>query len=154
MQQLIKKLTDEKSRKFADQFGEVFKTVPHLPKAWVDFLVKIAPPLALIGAILSLISGPILGLVSAISLITLNPFLVFSVALAAIIAIANAILLWHARKPLEKRSIDGWMLLFWSDMLSVFQIVAGIFLHQGGLGGVIGLLIGFYILFEMRPRYK
>lgn len=155
MQALIKKLTDKKSQAFADNFGNVFKTAPHLPKEWVDFLVKIAPTLAMIGAVLSFIAGPILGLLSILSLLSFNPFIVFGVLLSAGIAFLSAALLFKAVEPLKKREYNGWLLLFWCDMLGVAHTVFTIFFHpKDTVGAVVGTIVGLYILYEMRPRYK
>ncbi len=148
------RLTDKKAQDFASKVGEIFKSVPHLPKSWVDFLVKIVPILALIGAVLSLFAGPVLGFLSVLSLLTLNPVLVLSVLVAAILSLVTACLLFLAYKPLKERKYDGWMFLFWCQILGAVQSLFHILFREQAITSLIGILVGFYILYEMRPRYK
>lgn len=154
MQQYLDRLTDKKSQHFADQIGDVFKTIPHLPQGLVEFFVKVAPYLALLGAILSLVAGPILGLLSVMSLITLNPLIVLATVLAAILSLVNAVLLFMAFNPLKDRQYRGWMLLFWSQILGLVETVVMIVLGQSSILSIVMGLIALYVLYEMRPFYK
>ncbi len=153
MKSYVDRLTDKKSEEMAEKAGELFSSLPHLPKNIVEFLVKLAPFFALLGAVLSLLSSPVLGLLSLLSLITFNPFIVLSVLISAIVALVSAVLLFLAYKPLSQRKHAGWMLLFWSNVLSLVQFILDVVLRQSGLAGIIGLAIAFYILYEMRPFY-
>ncbi len=48
------------------------------------------------------------------------------------------------------RKMSGWQLLFWSQMASlVFSVM-----HGAVVGGIFGALIGFYLLFQIRPLYS
>lgn len=149
----LSRLYDAQSRKFADSIGEIFVSVPHLPKNLVEFLVKFSPIFALIGAALSVLAGPLLGVLSVFSVLTFNPFFVLSLLIATAITIISAILLFLAYKPLQTRKSEGWMLLFWANILSVIEVLLSIFFRQFSVGDLIGLAIGFYILYELRPWY-
>ena len=51
--------------------------------------------------------------------------------------------------------MEGWMYLFWAELLAVVQsVVVVVYVGGGFVGAIIGLLIGFYILFELRSAYK
>lgn len=148
------RLTDAQSQDFANKVGDIFKSVPHLPKEWVAFLVKIAPVMAIIGAVLSIFAGPVIGLAGVVSLLSFNPILVLSLLLSAILSLVGGVILFLAYKPLQERKYDGWMLLFWSQVLGfVSSLVGMIGGHNNLIGAIIGLAIGMYILFEMRSSY-
>lgn len=155
MQKYLDQLEDQKAMGVVAQFEDAFKSLPHLPKGITEFLVNIAPYLALLGAVLSILAGPLLGLASVISLLTLNPVVVLLTVAAAVITLIQAVLLFLAFSPLQKREMKGWMYMFWVEMLTVVSVVLNIFSGSmsGLIGGVLGLIIGFYILFEMKPFY-
>lgn len=153
MQSYTDRLTDNKSQDFAAKIGDVFTSLPHLPKNIVEIFVKLAPYFALLGAVLSLLAGPLLGIFGVLSFITLNPMLVVSTLIAAILSIISAVILFMAYKPLLARKYDGWMLLFWSEVVSVIELVVNIVFRQNGIYGIIGVFIAFYVLYEMRPWY-
>lgn len=153
MDNLVSRLTNKDSEGYAQKGADLFSSLPHLPKNITEFLVNFAPIFALIGAVLSLIAGPILGLLSVISLISLNPFFVLSVLIAAVITLLSSVILFLAYKPLQNRQYRGWLLLWWSMVLSAIQAVLDIGLRQEGVFSLIGIVIGFYVLYEMRPFY-
>lgn len=155
MQKIVDMMMDKKAVDFVAKVEDLFKSLPHLPAGIVEFFVKIAPWLALIGAVLSLLAGPILGLLSVFSLLTLNPLIVLSVLLAAVISIVTAVMLFMAFNPLKNREYKGWLLIFWSDVLSAIMMIFDVIVNRGaGLGSIVFTLIGFYILFEMKPAYS
>jgi hypothetical protein len=154
MQQMIDRLTDAKAMSFIKQIEDVFKSLPHLPQGIVDFLAMIAPWFALIGAVLNLVAGPIIGLFSVISLISLNPFLVLGTFLAAVLSLVTAALLFMAFTPLRNRELKGWVYIFWSNILSAVLTIYGVVFSGTGIGSLIGMVIGFYFLFEMKRAYE
>lgn len=157
MADYTEKLTDAKAMGFIDQIGDVFKGLPHLPSGIIDVLVKITPWLALLGGILGLIAGPLVGILGSLgSLMALSPYFMFITIVTTVVTLANSILLLMAFNPLKRREMRGWVFLFWAQMLSVVDIVLSLLQGQTSalVGGVIGLAIGFYILFEIRGSYK
>ncbi len=150
---LLDRLQDDQAMSLVNKIQDAFKSLPRLPKGLVEFLVKVAPYLALIGGILSLVAGPVLGLLSVVSLITLSPGLVLTTVLAAILSLANAALLLMAFGPLKNHQLKGWMLVFWSDLLGIAQTILAILLAQSSVVSLVFAIIGLYILFEMKPMY-
>jgi len=134
--------------------GEWFDKFPPLPKNWRDTLARIAP-------ILSLIFG-ILGILVAVSglgvLTALSPFAVVGGAvpaygtgiIATIIYLVGSILLLASYPGLKARKYKGWTFLFWSE---VANLVGGL-VSLAFISAIIGALIGFYLIFQIRSYYK
>lgn len=137
----LSQLTDAKAKDFANKVGNIFTSVPHLPKEWVAFLVKIAPICAMIGAVLMVLSGLSFGMYGIYGLVSLA------------VSLGSASLLFLAYKPLQEKKAEGWMYLFWSTILETIGTVMMAFL-SGYFFGILGIIVGMYILFEMRPSYK
>ena len=131
-------------------FGE---KAPALPKDWKELIVKIAPWLALIVALLSL--PAILAILGIGALFmpfsylggmrygvgfTFNWVLIVITALVTVLAIPG----------LFKRSRQGWALLFYASLISIVEGVLA--MRLGGV--IIGTLINWYILFQVREYYK
>ena len=120
-----------------------------LPDAIKEILVKFGPWIALILLILSL---PALFLVLGLS-VTFLPFgaagycygLLWSVAFCLQLA-----LMGFALPGLFARKMSGWTLMFYAQVISV---VASL-LSWAIVGALIGGLISFYILFQIRSLYK
>lgn len=157
MADYTEKLTDAKAMGFIDQVGDVFKSLPHLPASIVEILVKLAPWLALLGGVLGLLAGPLIGVLGSLgSIMSLSPYLMFVTIVSTVVLVANSVLLLMAFSPLRQGAMRGWVFLFWAQMLSAVDIILSLLQGQTGslVGGVIGLAIGLYILFEIRGSYK
>src|SRR5260221_11599349 len=154
---MLDKLTGQEAMDFVAKVQEPFKSLPHLPKGVVEFFVKVAPWLALLGAVLGLISGPVVGLLGGLaSLFTLSPLFLIWTLLTVVITLFNSVLLLYAFKPLKAQELKGWVFLFWSNVLSIVQGVLGLFWGGSGssfVGTLLRIVIGLYILFEMKPFY-
>lgn len=153
MQKYLARLEDAQSMKFVDQVGDLFKSLPHLPTNITEFLVKIMPYLALLGGILSLLSGPVIALGGLLTLLTLNPLWFVLSLVSAILAVVTAILMFMAFKPLQDRQMKGWLYIFWTNIASAVLTIIQIIVGGASVVGLVGMVIGFYILFEMRPFY-
>jgi hypothetical protein len=136
--------------------AEWFDKVPPLPKNWRDTLARIAPILSLIFGILGIIVA-----ISGLGLLTATSPLAFlggaqSVSsygtgiLATLIYLVGSILLLAAYPGLKARKYKGWTLLFWSE---VANLVGGL-VSLAILSAIIGALIGFYLIFQIRSYYK
>jgi len=153
-------LTDPAAQKFIDQIGQPFKNVPHLPKDIVDFLVVITPWLALIGGVSSILgaistasSGSALNRMGAI--VGVHTGFSGYMLVTAIFALIIAALLLMAFSLLKKKAKTGWTYLFWTNVVGIIQSIVYLILWQSGIVSMIlGAIIGFYILFEIRPQYK
>jgi len=154
MSSIFDRLTDRQSMDLIAKMEDAFKSLPHLPKGLVEFLVKIAPWLTIIFAIIIVVFGPLGALAALISLLALNPVFALVSLVTMVIAILTAILYFMAFKPLQARALKGWIYLFWAEMLSVVSAVLGLLSGSFSIGTIIGILIGFYVLFEMKPFYS
>jgi hypothetical protein len=156
MNGMADKLTDSEAMGFIGKVEEPFKNLPHLPKGLVEFFVKVAPWLALLSAVLSLLFGPIVAILGSLgSLLTLSPMLFIGTVGTAVVMLLNAVLLLMAFKPLQNREMKGWVFLFWSQLLSVVMAVLTLIEGSGStiVSTLISTAIGLYVLFEMKPFY-
>ena len=131
----------------------VSKKLPQLPASWKEVLVKIAPYLAIISIIIAVPAVLALLGFSAILVSSVPGVAVGSVSYGYswmwIFIVAGIVLNILAVPGLFKRSITGWNFIFYSVILSAVQNVLAS--NIGGL--IIGLAIGLYILFQIRPYY-
>ncbi len=144
----------ENEKKAADLIATLdnfFKQAPKLPSSATDVLVKIAPWISLIFGILGVIAG--------IGLLGVSPLALFGglhasfvVLLTGGVSIVASVLMLMAYPKLVKHEYKGWELLFWSEVVSAVSAVLSI--ASGSIGGVIGVLIGFYLLFQIKSYYK
>lgn len=129
-----------------------FKKLPPLPANAVDTLVKITPWLALVFGILGA-----LGALAGLGILTaFAPFAVMGgvkgYGLGFISAIGwgiSSLLMLVAFPGLQAKKAGGWNLLFASEVINVVASVISI-----SVGGLIGALIAFYLLFQIKPKYK
>lgn len=128
-----------------------------LPKEVKEFIVKIAPYLIILFAIMSLplIFGAI-GLTAVLS-----PFAMmggygygnwgFSM-IVSLVATAIALVMEVMAVPgLFKRTKASWRLVFYASIVS---LIGGILAVHGIFGAIIGAIIGWYILFQVKDLYK
>lgn len=131
---------------------EIFKKLPPLPTNAVDVLFKITPWLALIFGILGVLTG-----LAGFGILT--AFAPFAVAggvsgyglgfIAAIGLGVSSLMMLLAFPGLRAGKMSGWTMLFWSEVVNVVASLVGF-----SLGSVIGAIIAFYILFQIKPKFK
>lgn len=139
---------------FVDTLEEWFSKLPALPVSIKEILVQIAPWLALIFGILGVV-----GSIAATGLLTvLSPFaalggglgLTLGGIVGSLIALAGSVLMVMAFPGLRDRKAIGWRWSFWSETVSVVGSILGLNL----VGAVLGALIGYYLLFQIKGYYK
>ena len=131
---------------------DIFKKVPALPASAVDVLFKLAPWIALVFGILG-----VLGSLAAVGVLTaFTPFAMaggvstYGLGYVSVAGSAIASVLMLVAFPgLKAGKMAGWKMLFYSELVGVLASLVGI-----NVGGIIGALIGFYILFQIKPRFK
>lgn len=139
-----------------DTFEEWFSKAPALPKNAKDVIVKIAPILALVFGILG-----VLGALGGLGLLTaFSPLAALGGAesmssygggfIAALGWLVSAVLMLVAYPGLKARKIEGWNMMFWSEIVNLASAVVSFSL----VSGIIGALIGFYLLFQIKSYYK
>lgn len=148
--------TSAKAQSYINQVESVVKGLPHLPKFITDILVTITPWLVIISGIFSAVYG---------LQYLLYSFGVHSIAVTAGISpaywlilgvqsIVSAYLSVLAFQLLRDHKYTGWVLLFWSMATTVVASLATILFIPGALiPSLIGILIGIYVTFEIKPYY-
>jgi hypothetical protein len=150
-------ISSQQTKQIVAKIEPNFKKFPHLPKKIFNVLVQIAPWLALIGGILGVLGGlsSVLGanmVFWAARAAGYNP-LYFQ--LMAVLGIVSSVLAILAFNPLKNRLMMGWYYLFWMAGITIVSDVIGVIAYPSTLiGSLIGLVIQFYILFELKPAYK
>lgn len=143
------------SKDFIDTMGEWFDKFPPLPKNWRDTLARISPVLALVFGILGILVA-----ISGLGTLTfLSPLAVMGGAggivgmgmVSILIYLVASVLLLAAYPGLKAKKYSGWKLLFWSEIIN---LVGGVINLHGLVSAIIGALIGFYIIFQIRSYFK
>jgi hypothetical protein len=133
------------------KFDLVFVKLPNLPDFIPNFFLIILPWIALFSGILGIIAGPLMALLGLLSLVTLKPLIILTYVSSALIMLVNTLLMFKAFKPLKKKSLQGWIYLFWSEILwlinGLLETLTG---EQIWWVLLISNLIGFYLLFEVK----
>ncbi|MEA2056630.1 MAG: hypothetical protein U9O78_02885 [Patescibacteria group bacterium] len=133
------------------KFDEFFSKLPNLPDFLPKFFLTISPWLALASGIIGILAGPLMAILGLLSLVTLSPLIILSYISSAFIMILNTFLMFKAFKPLKKKSLQGWIYIFWSEILwlinGVIETLSG---EQTWWVLLVSNLIGFYLLFEMK----
>lgn len=153
-----------------DVFG---KKAPQLPEGGRNFLVQYGPYFVLVGGILSLFGAwglwnsarqvnQLVDWANELSrtyggqTVPTTHFTVW-VWMAMAVLLVEAALYILAFSPLKARDKKGWNYLFYAALLSIGYSVVLLFVDGYGvggfLGGLIGAAIGFWILFQVRPKY-
>lgn len=130
------------------------KKAPALPTGVKDALVTFAPWIALIMVILSLpLILAALGLGSfaypfafRFGAAHLGPTYYITILLSGVTIILNAM----AVPGLMKRQMKGWHLVYFGFLVSLLSSL----LRFDVIGFVISALVGFYLLFQVKSRYK
>lgn len=135
----------------------LFAKAPHIPKSGRDVLTGIAPWLALIGGVVG-----IMGILSYYSLsMVAGPFSYLSMGgtmypgsmISMIFLGIGAVLELLAFKPLLARKKKGWNFLFYSVVAMTVYMVLEMFIGYGNIMNIIGIVISFWLLFEVRDSY-
>lgn len=132
------------------------KKAPALPQNIKEILVKIAPYLVIIGLIFTIPAILILlGLGSAVTVlapvggaqsVASVPTMWVGILLLVPVVILEAI----AVPGLFSRKIGAWRYVFWAQLITIVSNLVRFDI----VGGIIGAIIGFYILFQVKSLYK
>ncbi|MCX6730719.1 MAG: hypothetical protein NTZ55_02640 [Candidatus Roizmanbacteria bacterium] len=133
------------------------KKAPEMPENIKETLVSFAPYLAIVGLIFSVstvlpilgigaLMGPFSALLGASYMMSYGIGYYLGIVCFVIVAIFEGL----AISGLFKRSMGAWRLMYYSSLVSFVASVL-----QGSFGGaIIGGLIGLYILFQVKNKYK
>lgn len=133
-----------------DTFNEyLVKKAPALPANVKDILVAIIPWFTLIGVVLMI---PLMLVALGLSAFAL-PFMAYAQVhqnmFWVILSVITLILEAMALSGLFKRQRRGWEFLFYAQLVGVITMLFSL-----SIGSIIGALLGFYILFQVRSYYK
>lgn len=149
-------LVSDGAKSFVAKFESIFRGLPHLPKGLTDFLVTIVPWVAGLGGAATIFR--------AVSMFDIDDFVdqlvdLDPIAITVIIQAATGALLLLAFSPLNKKELKGWMYLFWTSAIGVVELALLVVLYEFDLssvlaGSAVGILVRFYLLFEIKPAYR
>lgn len=142
-----------------DKFCEEYlvKKAPFaIPENWKEILVKVIAWVNVIRIVMALLALPVLlglgaliGVLDVASGATINPLSNIWGILSLVFTLASLVLYILAAKGLFARKAQAWRLIFYAQLLSVVQsLVAGQLVSM-----IIGLVIGMYVLYQMRDKY-
>ncbi len=129
-----------------------------LPAEVKEFIVNVSPYLVIIFAVLSL---PIIFAALGLTAI-LSPFAAlggyglygfswgFQATVGVIIAVITMVLEIIAVPGMFKRTRKAWTLLFYASVISLIGSIVSL---SGIFGAIIGAIIGWYILFQVKELY-
>jgi hypothetical protein len=132
----------------------VAKAPFHIPMGGKEFLAKVAPYLVILFAFMAVLA--LLALLGLSSLLAPVGMMMGGLAfgwfgiVAAVTSIGTLVLEVMAIPGLFKRTHAAWRLMFYASLVSF----AGSILSFNIVGAIIGGLIGWYILFQMKELYK
>lgn len=141
---------------------QLYSKAPALPTNWKEGLVKVSPWLALVFGILSLLTG-VLGVLGAGAVSLYAPLagaaggiLAIWIWVAVVLLFVEGVVLLLAYPSLKNRLMKGWNLLFLLELVwLVSRVIDVLTLNVSGIvGAVIGAVIGFYFLFQIKSYYK
>lgn len=126
---------------------------PALPKGAKEFIVKVAPWLVLLGVILGIpavlaLFGLSVFIAPASFMGGANQGMAYLVSMA--VMVVGLVLHALAIPGLFKRSKKGWNFVFYASLLSLVSNAVSLQL----VALVVGAIISFYFLFQIREYYK
>jgi hypothetical protein len=135
-----------------DTMEKWFAGLPPLPKGGRDFIIMVAPWVALIGGILKVLGG-----VSAFGFWTAYAPAMFAYGrvgiggfwyLYPILGLISGALLLASFSGMKGAKMSGWRLFFWSVIVAIVSAVLTF-----DVGSVIVSLIVFYLMFQVKSHY-
>ena len=127
----------------------VTKAPFQIPDNWREWIVKWAPWIQVVLLVLLL---PLILFALGLGTLVL-PFMGTKVVggfFGIILLLAQTALMAAAIPGLFKRSMTGWNLAFYGQIVTVLSNLV----HVDILSGLIGALLSFYVLFQVRSYYK
>lgn len=129
------------------------KKAPALPANVKEFIVKVSPYLAIIGVIFFVVAIiPVLsflttgyGMLAALGAYVPTTSVYLNLGLSIVVILLSLL----AIPGLFKRTKGAWNLMFYAQLVSA----VGSLVTYNILGAIIGLVISFYILFQVKSYY-
>ncbi len=146
---------DKNTTSLISTLEEFYKKAPVLPTSARDVIVRFTPVLSLVFGIL----GILIGIVGFLSLTVLAPLALMvnrygtgygNGFVSSLTLVVSSAFLLAAYPAVKAHKFRGWELLFWSEIATV----VGSLIQFDIISAIIGGLIGFYILFQIKSYYK
>lgn len=125
---------------------------PQMPEKWRQIIAKISPWIILVVAILGL---PLIFAAFGLGIATIPAaamvgyhFGTWTIVLA-IVSIASLVLEIIALPGLFHRAKKGWVFVFYAALITAAVNILSI-----NIGGILGDIIGLYLLFQIKNQYK
>ena len=137
---------------------------PQLPESWKKFIVMVSPWLAIIGVVFGVIALFTMFSAMASMMALSGAYGAYGAAYGAPAAGYSATWYWVgmafmaamlvlealAIPGLRKRAYVGWKWMYYASLLSLVQGIV----MMNFVSAIIGAVIGFYILFQIRSHYS
>ncbi len=135
----------------------LFAKLPHLPDSSRKTVKDLSPWIALVVGILGFIGLLGAGVMSMI----LSPFILFTKGVPGLftfvflaLGLIACVLDLLAFNPLLKGHKKGWNYLFYGTVLTTISVALQILLGEAALVSLLLMLVGFWLLFEIRGLYR
>lgn len=139
---------------FIGSLDKFFIKLPHLPKKLRVFINKLIPFLALIIGVIGILLSVITGFFLLITLISADFTTVFKDGLDFLLILLSTIFLLKAFKPLRQGNAVGWIYLFWTQAIELISFITRTINQDVNIfTGILSILIGLYLLFEIGQFY-
>ena len=132
------------------------KKAPALPTNIKEIIVKIAPYLTIISLVLTIPAilvlfglgsvATMLAPMGGVQTVTGLPTMWLGIVLLIPVVILEAM----AIPGLFARKATGWRFMYWAQLVGVVSNLASLNI----MGAIIGAIIGFYFLFQIKSHYK
>ena len=144
----------EKTLGIIQKIDSIFIKLPHLPEKINRFISKLIPWIALVGGIISAIAVVLSFTLALLSLIAFDLALILEMTGSFLLILLNTLLLIRAFKPLKENNAVGWIYLFWANVLGIINTTINVINGDSNIIlAVLGVFLGFYLLFEIGPFY-
>ena len=134
-----------------------YTKLPSLPKGVNEFIVSVAPWLALVFGVLAVLAalgsfGILTALAPVAAVAGAGQYAFTGLFAAVVLLVQGAIELWSF-PFLKARKVKGWNLMLYGLLLSVLSSV--VMLSVGSIvSALVGFLIGYYFLYQVKSYYK
>lgn len=159
--QFIGELTGTRTRKIVNELEEQFAQLPHLPKSWVNYLVRAMPFLAMLALAIAVLQilldlDLLIGGLTYPDIVFTN-FDTIAVGINLVLQTTVALLLYRSLDLLQKRQLVGWLLLFWVVVINLIMMLVDIVFGAVLIATILILIesvLMLYLLFEVKSEYR
>ncbi len=155
---------DAQTKQLVKPLEEMYAKAPSLPLGVKDFIVMVAPWVAVILGVLSVFGFAVslLGFGALGVLAPLSGGTTVSLAglglVSTVLGLVSGVLMLLSFRPLQRREMRGWNLTFWVLVLGLVGSLVGNVLFYFSVFGlamaVVWFLIELYFWFQVKSYYK